>query len=122
MHFEESRVYVEFKSKNESVLSNVNLGVYLAVQMRLLRIPIRLDRYNARITREKLEEVDRNRKMEFAHKRPILDSKTGISFSLNASIVSKKSILLSDDENITTGILIQLKFKKNILISKILSS
>lgn len=51
--FQDTKCFVEFNSNQTS--SNVNLGVYLAVQMRLLRIPLRIKRYNAKITYQKLK-------------------------------------------------------------------
>lgn len=91
LHFEESRVYVEFKSKCDSVPSIVNLGVYMAVQMRLLRFPLRLDRYNERVIREKLEEIEKKRCETSAIFKPTRDAETGISFSLDSTISSNAS-------------------------------
>ena len=100
VHFEETRAYVEFKSKCDSVPSNVNLGVYLAVQMRLLRIPIQLKRFNDKTTREKLNEYDRMRKMESSQQiRPIRGDLKGFSFFK----MNNSSILPSDNENLATG-------------------
>lgn len=57
IQFEDSKAYVQFKSNFEHVASNVNLGVYLAVQMRLLRIPLRLEKYKPSITQAKLRQL-----------------------------------------------------------------
>ncbi|RMZ95888.1 ATP-dependent RNA helicase TDRD9 [Brachionus plicatilis] len=51
--FQDTKCFVEFNSSQ--VTSGVNLGVYLAVQMRLLSIPLRIKRYNAKITYQKLK-------------------------------------------------------------------
>lgn len=91
VHFEDSRVYVEFKSKCESVPTSVNLGVYMAVQMRLLRFPMQLNRFNARITKEKLAEIEKKRSETSAVFTPTRDAETGINFSLNSTISSNAS-------------------------------
>lgn len=109
VHFEDTRVYIEFKSKSESVPSIVNLGVYMAVQMRLLRFPLRLERYNARVTKEKLDEIERKRCETSAVFMPTRDAETGISFSLNSSMSSQdtpnnrsfSSVIEADDSSVS---------------------
>ncbi len=54
-HFDGTKAYLEFKSKHSEIDSNVNIGVYRAVQMRLLRLPTKLKRYNTVKTNEKLK-------------------------------------------------------------------
>ena len=99
VHFEDTRVYVEFKSKCESVTSAVNLGVYMAVQMRLLRFPLRLRRFSPRVTMEKLEELENKRNNQSGALMARRDSETGISFCLNH--------MASDNESIYTCIFIK---------------
>lgn len=91
VHFEDSRVYIEFKSKCESVPSSVNLGVYMAVQMRLLRTQLRLNRYKSEVTQQKLAELEKKRCETSSLFTPTRDPETGISFSLNSSICSDAS-------------------------------
>ena len=57
IHYQDTRAYIEFKSKCEEIPSCVNLGVYLAVQMRLLRLPLHLERYSANAAHEKLKQL-----------------------------------------------------------------
>jgi len=59
VHFEDTKAYVEFKSKCDEVASNVNLGVYLACQIRLLRIPLELKRFTPEITHQKLSKLEK---------------------------------------------------------------
>ncbi len=54
-HFDGTKAYLEFKSKHSEIDSNVNIGVYRAVQMRILRLPTKLKRYNIAVTSEKLK-------------------------------------------------------------------
>ncbi|CAF1122166.1 unnamed protein product, partial [Brachionus calyciflorus] len=79
--FEDSKGFIEFNSKCEEVASNVNLGVYLAVQMRNLRIPLRLKRLNAKITYEKLKRLRQLRK----------STSSNFNFTLNSSRTSRSS-------------------------------
>lgn len=71
--FQDTKCFVEFNSNQVS--SSVNLGVYLAVQMRLLSIPLRIKRYNARITHQKLKR----------HKKLVNVSNYTLSQSLNST-------------------------------------
>lgn len=104
VHFEDTRVYIEFKSKSESVPSIVNLGVYMAVQMRLLRFPLRLERYNARVTKEKLLEIERKRCETSAIFMPTRDAETGISFCLNSTMSSHETSAASANSSFASVI------------------
>ena len=62
IEYEATKAYVQLKSKCEAVASNVNLGVYLAVQMRMLRLPMRLRRFTPAVTSERLGEFNEKRR------------------------------------------------------------
>ena len=99
VHYEDTRVYIEFKSRCESVPSSVNLGVYMAVQMRLLRFPICLKRYTPAVTKEKLEELERKRNESSGSLVKTKSRETGINFSLNSSRVSSYETSSGPDED-----------------------
>lgn len=61
IHYEDSKAYIEFKGKLDEEPTNVNFGVYLAVQMRLLRLPMKLQRFNPRVTQDKLKKIQQLR-------------------------------------------------------------
>lgn len=58
LHFEDTKAYVEFKTKFPLVESKINLGVLLACQMRQLRMQIRIKRYTDAIAFEKLKRIN----------------------------------------------------------------
>jgi ATP-dependent RNA helicase TDRD9 len=57
VHYDNTKAYIEFKSKCEEVSTNVNLGVYMAVQMRMLRLPAFLQRYSPLAAHKKLKQM-----------------------------------------------------------------
>lgn len=100
IHFEDTKAYVEFKSKCEQVSSNVNLGVYLAVQMRLLRIPIRIKRLNAKLTEELLKKYEQLRKANTSAITHTIDSETGLKFNLKCPPKAlESSVLISETDS-----------------------
>jgi hypothetical protein len=62
VHFDNTKAIIEFKSNCDKISSNVNLGVYMAVHFRLLRIPIRLRRFKAEYVESKLPNKYKNKK------------------------------------------------------------
>jgi HrpA-like RNA helicase len=61
VHFEDTKACIEFKSKFEQVSSTVNLGVYLAVEMRLLRLPMRIRKLKPILAAERLKLIEKIR-------------------------------------------------------------
>ncbi len=60
INFEDTRAYVEFRTNiDEDVKTPVHLGVYLAVQIRMLRLPMRLKRLTANASQEAMRELMR---------------------------------------------------------------
>ena len=62
LHFEDTKAIVEFKNKCEEVESSVNFGVYLAVKMRLINLPLKLKRYTTEFKNEKLKRIEQSKK------------------------------------------------------------
>lgn len=64
LHFENTKAYVEFKNQYEHTPSTVNIAIYLAVQMRLMRIPMQLKQFSSAVTKEKLKRNEQAKKFQ----------------------------------------------------------
>ena len=62
IHYEDSKAYLEFKMESQVAKTNINFGVYMAVQMRQLRIPLELNRLNDKIAFEMINNLNNARK------------------------------------------------------------
>lgn len=99
LHFEDTKAYVEFRYQDE-VTSKVNLSVYLAVQMRLLRLPMTLKRYNNRTTQKKLAQYEKLTKSSMPLNMIVAKNKSGI-VKLNLSHQNQSELSGEDDDTIT---------------------
>jgi hypothetical protein len=89
VHYENSKAYVEFKNmrnQESDVRTIIGLSVYLAVQMRLLRIPLVIERYNNHEASERMLEFNRSRQLD--RTQSIILNRTGSTLQLNSSRMS----------------------------------
>ena len=115
-HFETTKVFIEFKVayEHEQLETPINFGVYLAVLMRLLRTPLRLQRFTPKVTEEKRRRLEMYMKSGNTNSEnmTIEKSKSGvvkfnIAQNLNNKLVEgtselEETIATSDDEQYTT--------------------
>lgn len=86
-HFEDTKVYMEFKSEFEEVKSNINFSVYLAVEMRLLRVSLQLKKLETRLAQARLEHL--KKASESICDISLDTTKSGaLRFSLSSSITN----------------------------------
>lgn len=64
IHYEDTKAYIEFKSSYEEVNTSINFGVYLAINMRLLRLPLLLPRLKDGLASNLIAKFNKERRTE----------------------------------------------------------
>lgn len=67
IHYEDTKAYIEFKSDSDVAKTKINFGVYMAIQMRMLKVPLELRCLKERIASEMMNEFNaiRRQKIEY---------------------------------------------------------
>ncbi len=101
MHFDSTKVFIEFKTQYEQMSTNVNIAVYLAVQMRLLRTSLRLQKFTQKAINEKSAKLDLYRKSVAGKTVTIGKNRSGVvKFSyLNNKLSELEETLTSDHDD-----------------------
>lgn len=92
LHFENTKAYIEFKNQYSEGVGNVNLGVYLAVQMRLLNLPMQLRRLSIEAAQDKLRKYESLKRSVPEMKLVPAKTNSGlVKLSLNETLHSETS-------------------------------
>ncbi len=98
IHFDSTKAFIEFKTQYEQMSTNVNIAVYLAVQMRLLRTPLRLQKFTEKTINEKMAKLELYRKSVAGKTVTIGKNRSGVvKFNYSVNKLSELEETLTSD-------------------------